>query len=61
MPKKEQKNEPHYETKVSSKILHWERGWEEALVKIAISYHNGVASLRFDNNSNFFKRNTGNY
>ena len=39
------KNELRYDSKDFSKILHGERGWEEPLVKIAKSYHNGVASF----------------
>ena len=34
-----------YDSKDFSKILHGERDWEEPIIKIAKSYHNGVASL----------------
>ena len=34
-----------YDSKDFSKMLHGERDWEEPIIKIAKSYHNGVASL----------------
>ena len=39
------KNEPRYDSKDFWKILHGERGWEELILKIVKSYHDGVASL----------------
>ena len=59
------KNEPLYDSKNFSKILHRERGWEEPLVKIAKILMYVVAFFvyfdeKFDDNNNFFQRNTGN-
>ena len=34
-----------YDSKDFSKMLHGERDWEEPIIKIAKSYHSGVASL----------------
>ena len=56
-----------YESKVFSKTLHWERGWEEPLVKIAKTITMGLLLCiqyfdeKFDNDNNLFERNTGNY